>query len=60
MGVGSVGIHLVEGGLIQVGAGLRLVQVGAGLRLVKVGDGECKGAKAAKGQTLEGIEAGNC
>ena len=46
-GVGSVGIHLVEEGLVQVGVGLGLV---------RVGDGGCKGTK---GQTLEGIEAGN-
>ena len=47
-GFGSEAIHLVEG---------RLVQVGAGLGLIQVGDGRCKGTK---GQTLEGIVAGNC
>ena len=47
------------GGLVRwdpFGGGL--VQVGAGLRLVQVGDGGCKGPKGGKGQTLEGIETG--
>ena len=40
--------------------GRGLVQVGTGLGLVQVGNGGCKSTKGAKGQTLEGIEAGNC
>ena len=48
------------GGGGSSGWGGLLFQVGAGLGLVQVGDGGCNGTKGAKGQILEGIEAGNC